>query len=173
MKKFFLILFSILFLFLSLAHGIEKIAFIDVNYIFLNSNAGKNLNLEIKNETIKIQDGIKKFKDEIANKNNQIKSQKNVLSKEKYNIKVKELESEVKKFNLDLAKKNKSLKNFKSKVEYEFFLKLNKIIEDYSIDNSISIILKKENLLMAKKNLDITSDIFNLFNEKIKKITIK
>ena len=61
---------------------------------------------------------------------------------------------------------------FKSKVENEFFNKLNSIIENYSTNNSISLILKRENLLMAKKNLDITKDIFDLFNEKINKITI-
>ena len=54
-----------------------------------------------------------------------------------------------------------------------FFNRLNLIVENYSVNNSISIILRKENLLMAKKNLDITSDIFNLFNEKIEKLTIK
>ena len=46
-------------------------------------------------------------------------------------------------------------------------------MEEYSSNNSINIILKRENLLMAKKDLDITQVIFKLFNEKITKIEIE
>ena len=38
---------------------------------------------------------------------------------------------------------------------------------------TINIILKRENLLMAKKDLDITQVIFKLFNDKITKIELK
>ena len=86
---------------------------------------------------------------------------------------MKELEKNIKEINLVISKKNKDLAEFKSKVEREFFEKLNKVVETYSLNNSIDIILKKENLLMAKKNLDITNDIFEIFNEKIKEINIK
>ena len=34
------------------------------------------------------------------------------------------------------------------------------------MENSIDIILNKENWPMAKKNLDITEQIFELFNKK-------
>ena len=46
-------------------------------------------------------------------------------------------------------------------------------MEEFSSKNSINIILKRENLLMAKKDLDITQTIFKLFNEKITKIEIE
>ena len=62
---------------------------------------------------------------------------------------------------------------FKELIEGEFSKKLNLLIEEYSIKNSISIILKKQDLLMAKNELDITNDIFIIFNEKIDKINIK
>ena len=49
---------------------------------------------------------------------------------------------------------------------------MNMIIEEYSISNSIDIIFKKQDILMAKNELNITSDILNLFNKKINKINI-
>ena len=61
----------------------------------------------------------------------------------------------------------------KKKIEKEYFKNLNPIIEQYSIENSIAIILNKKNLLMAKNTLDITKEIFNLFNKKIDKLTIE
>ena len=35
------------------------------------------------------------------------------------------------------------------------------------------MIFKKENILIGKTNLDATNDVLNLFNKKIKKISVK
>ena len=155
------------------ANSIEKVVFIDLNFIFKNSIAGKNLDLQIINQTKKLKVEISVYKDEIKLKKKELLSKKNVLADDEYKKKVIILEKRIKEINSIISNKNKNLSIFKSNVEKEFFVKLNSIIEKYSIDNSISIILKKENLLMAKKNLDITNDIFEIFNENIDKITIK
>ena len=48
--------------------------------------------------------------------------------------------------------------------------KINPILADYSKKNSIDIIFQKKNIVIGKKNLDITEDIINLLNSKVKKI---
>ena len=170
-KKFFF--YFIIFIFnINNSFASEKIAFIDLNYIFLNSNAGKNLNLQIKEQKENLDLEIKNFKKEIDEKKNLITTQKNVLSQSEYEKKVFDLENNIKEINLKISQKNRDLSMFKSKAEKQFFKKLNIIVEKYSISNSINLILKKENLLMGKKNLDITEDIFKIFNENIKEIII-
>tara|TARA_A100001234_G_C12458248_1_gene314039 strand:+ start:79 stop:600 length:522 start_codon:yes stop_codon:yes gene_type:complete len=166
---------SIIFLFFQtiFVSAQDKIAFIDLNYIFLNSEAGKNINLQIKDKKNMLDKDVENYKQKIDEQKKTISAQKNVLSKKDFEIKVRELEQNIKDINLSIAKKNKDLSEFKSKVEREFFEQLNKVVENYSLNNSISIILKKENLLMAKKNLDITNDIFKIFNEKVKEINIR
>ena len=161
------------FILIGLAKPQEKIAFIDVNYIFLNSDAGKNVSFQINEKKNQLDIEITKYKKKIDEEKKIISSQKNVLSKDDFENKIKELEKNIKEVNITISKKNKDLAKFKSKVEREFFQQLNKVVENYSLNNSISLILKKENLLMAKKNLDITSDIFEIFNEKVKEINIR
>ena len=65
------------------------------------------------------------------------------------------------------------MNSFKTKVRLEFTNNLNSILEDYSKKNSISMIFKKENILIGKTNLDATNDVLDLFNKKIKKISVK
>ena len=101
-----------------------------------------------------------------------ILSQKNVLSVEEYNKKVKILEESIKDKNSEVAAKNNEFLLFKKKIETLFSKKLNSVIEEYSLENSINIILNKENLLMAKKNLDITQQVFSIFNERVNKIDL-
>ena len=100
-------------------------------------------------------------------------SQKNVLSIEEYNKKVSLLDKKIVELNSAVSSKQKELNLFKKKVENNFSKSLNILLEEYSSNNSINIILKRENLLMAKKDLDITQVIFKLFNEKITKIEIE
>ena len=170
-KSIVLSFFFLIFLTKSI-YSQEKIVFIDLNFIFNNSNAGKDLNLQIEKQSKELKIQINESEINIENKKNKLLNQKNVLSTEEYAKKLNILENDIKKINSFILKKDKDLTLFKKTAEKEFFDKLNLIIEKYSLSNSISIILKKDNLLMAKKDLDITKDIFDIFNEKIKKLTI-
>ncbi len=172
MLKKIIIFFSIFFSLVGLSHSNEKIVFIDINFIFSNSIAGKDLNKKIseKNEKLKLE--IIDFKKKIDDDRSQILSQKNVLSEEEYNIKIDNLEKKIKQINSTISKKNEELRLYKIKVENIFSKNLNLIIEQYSVENSINIILNKDNLLMAKKELDITQKVLALFNEKINKLSI-
>ena len=167
MYKFVSFFLLILFLTTNNLYATGKVVFININYIFTNSNAGKKLFEQIEQKNKQIQIEINEIKTELETEKKQILSQKNVLAVDEYNKKIKNLENKIKEMNVKFKKKQDELNLFKNKVENNFSKELNKIIEEYSVENSIDIIFKKENLLMAKKNLDITEIIFNLFNEKI------
>ena len=50
--------------------------------------------------------------------------------------------------------------------------RLTPILEEYSKKNSIRIIVQKKNIVMGKKEDDITKDILELINQKVKSIKI-
>ena len=151
----------------------EKVVFIDINFIFKHSNVGKELNDQILKKDNQINLEIKKFKNDIEVEKNEILSQKNVISVDEYNKKINNLEIKIKEINNLISKKKSELEVFKNKVETSFSKELNSIIEVYSTGNSIDMIFEKSNLLMARKDLNITQKIINLFNENVKEINIK
>ena len=63
--------------------------------------------------------------------------------------------------NIKLASTNKLLKM------------VNLILIEYSKDKSISIILQKKNLIIGKKELDITEDVIKIINSDIDNFKIK
>ena len=131
-KKFFF--YTLIFFFnISNSFASEKIAFIDLNYIFLNSNAGKNLNLQIKEQKNNLDTEIKNFRKEIDEKKSLISAQKNVLSQSEYEKKILDLENNVKEINLKISQKNRDLSIFKSQAEKKFFEKLNIIVEKFEV----------------------------------------
>ena len=54
----------------------------------------------------------------------------------------------------------------------KFYNYLTPILESYAKENSISLILKRENILIGKTNLDISQNILKIFNKKIKTIKV-
>ena len=63
--------------------------------------------------------------------------------------------------------------NFRISIRIQFYINLTKIMQDYALSNSVEMILKKEDILIGKNNLDITKEIMNLFNKNVKVIKIK
>ena len=82
------------------------------------------------------------------------------------------LEKDLKKYNLDIRDKNANLTKFQLQVRKKFFDELRPILEDYAKENSIDIILKKEHVLIGKTNLDISKNILDIFNKKVKKLQL-
>ena len=173
MVRKLLLITSFFLLFTNNSLAQEKVVFIDINFIFKHSNVGKELNDQIRKKDNQINSEINKFKNDIEVKKNEIISQKNVISVEEYNKKIENLETNIKEMNNLIAKKKNELDKFKNKVEASFSKELNSIIEIYSTENSIDMIFDKSNLLMARKDLNITQKIINLFNENVKEINIK
>ena len=172
-KKTLSVIFFLTYIIITSAYSQEKLLFIDVNYIFSNSDAGKKINKEIQSKNTKINSEFADFQKKIDTERETLMTQKNVISDEEYQKKLSKLEKNLNEYNLIINRKNRDLNNFKTKVRLEFTKNLNRILEDYSKKNSISMILKKENVLIGKTNLDATKDILDLFNKNVKKISIK
>ena len=170
--KRFLIFFFILFSF-NQSFAEEKIAFIDLNFIFNNSSAGKKMNKLIQSKTKKINDEFNQYKKEIDEKKNKLTTQKNVISPEEYQKKILELEKNVKEYNIIISKKNNEILELKKKARVEFTKQAITILEKFSVENSLSMILNKEHILIGKNSMDATSSILKIFDKNIKEIKVK
>ena len=151
----------------------DKIAFIDLVYLYNNSNVGKEMNNDIKIERDKINEEFQEFQIKIDKEKETLLAQKNVTSEEEYKKKVFLLEKNVQEYNSIISKKRNELAELNNKIRINFSNELRPILEQYSQENSIGMILRKENLLIGKNNLDVTKDILDLFNRKVKKISLE
>ena len=164
MKK--VIIFFIFFL--SFTFNVKaEIKYIDINFILNSSEVGKSLNSYIKK--IKNNDLVKykKIESELISKEKSLIAQQNILDKKEFQNKLSILTSEVQKFRSDKQLSLEKLNNIKIERTKEILKVLNPIITNYVELNSISIVIPKKNIIVGKKNLDITDNITKLLNEKI------
>ena len=92
-------------------------------------------------------------------------NQKNVLAEDEYKKKLVSLENNLKKYNEIISQKNKDLLDYQNKSKNDFANKLKSTLEKYAKENSISMILRKEQLLIGINSLDVTKDILELVNK--------
>ena len=173
MKKIFFITLVLLIFEKNFVFSETNIKFIDVNFIYQNSIAGKKINEQIKDKSKKMNKKLEDYKKDMDNKKQKLASQKNVISKEAYQKTFIEIENEIKEINSLIAKDNQKIIKFTNDAKIIFLKELNKIMEEYSINNSIDIIIKKENILIGKNSLESTKEILDIFNKKVKQIKIK
>ena len=114
----------------------EKIAFIDLNFVYSNSKIGKKIIKEISNKQENINKDFKDFQ--------------NKLDKEKEKL---------------LSQKRKDLIDYQNKSKNEFIKKLQSTLQKYASENSLSLILRKEQILIGSNQLDVTKDILELVNK--------
>ena len=165
-KKLSILTVSILIFFLgSNLFANEKIAFIDLNFVYSNSKIGKKMIKEIENKKKEINKDFKDFQSKLNKEKEKIIAQKNVLSEDEYKKKIISLEDDLKKYNEIISKKNKDLIDYQNKSKNEFVKKLQLTLQKYATENSISMILRKEQILIGSNQLDVTKDVLELVNK--------
>ena len=165
-----------LILFISLVYSQNlnaKIVYINLDKVMRDSLVGKSLNEYIEKEQKKIKENFQIKEKEIKDKETKIISQKNILKKEEIQIKIEKLRQEVKTYNEEKKKILKDLQKKKIDQTQQIINNLNPILADYMEQNSISLIIRKKDIIIGRNNLNITSNIISLLDKKIVKIEIK
>ena len=167
-KKYLLYILFFIFFTFSKVWASEKIAFLDINYIVNKSKPAISIIDKIEKLKEKETKKLKKIDDELKKKNEEIIKSKNLLSEKELKDKITALRQEAKNFEETKIKTINEI-NKKRATELNKFLQLIKpVVETYMKENSISMIIDKKNLFMAETKNDITKDILDLVNKKIK-----
>ncbi len=166
-KKFYTI-FIVLIIFSSASNSEEQIVYLDLDSVVNNTKAGKSILSKLeKSKNLSLLKFEKKEKD-LKKIEEEIKKQKNVISEDEFKKRLVEFRKEITKFRQD---KQKVINEFnqKKQIEFsEFFKKITPIIEKYVNEKKIDIVLDKKNIFVATKKKDITKEIINIINSKIK-----
>jgi outer membrane protein len=101
-----------------------------------------------------------------------ILSQKNVLSEEDYKNKVNLFKEKLDSYKKKRQEKIDLVTKKKLKATSNLLKEINPILSNYSKENGISIILRKQDIVLARTDLDITKQIIEAINLKIKKIDL-
>ena len=151
----------------------NKILYLDVTFLINQSDSGKYINNELKKINDKNVEEFIKQEELIKSEEEKLLSQKNILKEEEFNNKVLELKNKYKSYKEYKDKKNNDLKTLRNNAANKLLEIINEILAEYSIKNQVNLIVDKKNIIIGKTELDVTNDILELLNNKIKKVELK
>jgi len=143
----------------------QKIMFIDIDYIYNNSNFGKKINENIKKKTKEFNDKNKNYLNTINEKKNSLLKKKNIIDENEFNEQKKLIQGEIKKINSQISKNEKVLIELRNNTRLDFSNQLNKVLQQYATDNSIDMIIDKKSILIGKSELNSTNKILSILNK--------
>jgi len=164
-SKIFFIGFFLLF-FSSNSFALNDYRFIDIDLILKKSTIGK-LTLKTLNENrSKALENLKSKEQDIQQQEDDIKKKSNILSKEDLNKQINLLKKNINEFSIYKDKATSNFENQKRELMNIFFKKINPVIEEYVIVNSIKILFNKKDVVLGDTSLDITDEIIEIIDKK-------
>jgi outer membrane protein len=159
--------------FTNLIHANINIAYVDMDKIMSSSKSGILLINQLRQLSEK---NLKNFEDQkniFKEKETKIISQKNIISTEEFQSSVNKLKLEIDVYNKKRSLIIKDFNQIKNDNTKKLLQLISPILTKYSEEKSISLVLQKKNLIIGKKELDITNDVIKLIDISIKEFKIK
>ncbi len=165
MKKYIVIFFLI---FITNGNSEQIIAYVDIDKIMKTSLVGKSVLNEIENKVNSENKKFTKIEEQIKKEEKDLNAKKNVYSKDEFEKKFSVLKTKVNKYNIDKKNSLNEINKLKISFTNKMLSKMNPLIANYASEKNISIIIRKEYMVMGKTELDISDDILKIMNSKIK-----
>jgi len=168
-----LIIFFIFFFQFNIVTANIKIAFIDMNKVILNSKPGSFITNQLRDINTRNSNKFESETKKLKEQETKLISQKNILSDSDFQKNIEKLKLEINNYNVNRDKINNDFKKLRIDNTNKLLELINPILINYSNDNSISIILKKKDLVIGITELDITDEIIRIINKDIKQFKIQ
>lgn len=165
------LLFIFIFIFFSITNlYADQIVYINLEKIMKGSKAGKAIIEKITKSNEKNINKFKKIEEDLKSQEQELISKQNVISEDEFKTKLNDLKKKISEYRKKRQNIIQDTTQKRIKASAEFSNKIKPILGDYAAKNNIAIIIQKKNIIMGKKELDITDDILKIVDKEIQKI---
>ena len=166
--KLFLKINILILILINTSFANDKIVFLDINYVLSNSEKGKLILKQFDEKNKKNILELEKKENILKNKEKDLEIKKNILSENELNKQIEDLKVQIVQFKKEKDRMVKEFNIYKKKELSSLMQEMNPIISEYVKEKSIDLVLDKKNILIGKTSYDITDNILELVNTKLK-----
>ena len=163
MLKQFVKLFVITFLILgytnSKTSAETNIVYLDLKIIMNESAAGKKAQDYLAKQHKNNLASFKKTAEKLKKEEMDLIAKKQVMEKEKYKKEIEKLRSKAANFAKERRDKTEELAKTRMKARNDLLSAIKPLLEKYSNENGVDLVIDKKNVIIGKSNIDITSTI--------------
>ncbi len=139
-----------------------------MDFVLSNSVIGKKIFEKLSIDENKKKEEFNNQEKELKDEENKILASRNIISEDQLNLNIKEFQNTLRNYRNFKSGELKKLNKIRNDEIMKLLDLINPIIKEYMQKNSISIILDKKNIYIADKNYDISNNLIEIINKKIK-----
>ena len=171
MLKQFVKLFVITFLMLgytsSKASAETNIVYLDLKIIMNESNAGKKAQDYLAKQHENNLANFKKTAEKLKKEEMDLIAKKQGMEKEEYKKEIEKLRAKASDFAKERREKTENLGKTRAKARNELLAAIKPLLEKYSNENNVDLVIDKKNVIIGKSSIDITSIIIKELNQAL------
>jgi|TARA_B100001093_G_scaffold466702_1_gene485293 Skp family chaperone for outer membrane proteins len=171
MKK--IIFIAIIFILTFNISYADNVYFMDFSKVLNTSIAGKKAQVFLKNKFSKEQDKFKKIEKEILDEERSLISKKKLISAEEYQKNIITLREKVANLQKNKQSSINNIAKLRNNAKKELLSKLNPILKSYMENKRIRVVIDKKEVLYGDSNLEITAQVIEILNKKVKTLSLK
>ena len=170
MHKKYLIFFVFFIYFINILplKSDDKVTFLNLDAVLNNTIIGKSIVKELNELNKTNSKNLEVEREKIKKKEQDLINKKNILSKDEFDTLLSKLKKEIDTFNKNKNIEIMKYEELKKKELDNFIRRITPLIENYTVTNSISLVVNQKNIFIGSKKYDITNDIINLVDNNLK-----
>ncbi len=172
MKKLFTTLLVVLFFGIQSAEA-SSTYYVDFSKVLNESEAGSKAQKFLKDKFKSESDKFDKLEKSLLKEEKDLIAKKKLITDEEYKKKTQALREKVTKIQKQKRSSIENLQKSRRNARQQLLKELNPIMKEYMTKNKINMVIDKKSVLLADGNLDITNQIIQLLNKKIKSLKLK
>ena len=177
MLKQFVKLFVITFLIVgytsSKGSAETNVVYLDLKIIMNESNAGKKAQDYLTKEHENNLENFKKTAEKLKKEEMDLIAKKQVMEKEEYTKEIEKLRTKAADFAKERRAKTEKLTKTRVKARNELLSAIKPLLEKYSNENNVDLVIDKKNVIIGKSSIDITSIIIKELNQTLPSLKLK
>lgn len=150
----------------------NQIYLIDMKKLLNESKAGKKAQETLKK---KLNDGNKKYEKQglaLKKEEKDLIAKKKLISPEEYKKSINDLRKKNIEYQKNRQKAANDIFRQKEKARAELYEALNPILQKYMSENNIKMIIKKNSIVVANTEIDLTDKILKVLDQELKSINL-
>jgi outer membrane protein len=151
----------------------NKVAVIDIVKIMNDSLAAKSITEQITKKRDQFQKQITSTEDKLVQENKDLTAQRDKLSQDAFDKKVSAYREKVMKNQEQVDGLRRQLDAAYANAVQEVQKYVSEIVTTIAEDKKIEVVIPSQQLLYAKKDLDITAEVLKKLDTKVTKIQVK
>ena len=145
----------------------SRIAIVDYQLIQKSSTAMVDIQKQIEERRVRYQEGISLQEKELRAKDQELIRQRSVLTAEAFALKRREFEAKVAQVQREVQDRKRELDQAFKFGRNQVQLVINDIIAELSKEKDFNLVLSRQQIVFAEKNLNISADIITILNERL------